>query len=337
MKKLKKKLKPIRNLFVYFWVMVGYYFTRMLPIPVMHVFANFAGFFVYAVPSLRKLIITNLTIAFPEKEKHEIRKIARKNCTNLVLFTMEFFWFVDRHDELAKRMHMSDEQVALMTKCRDKKTGLIWVVPHLGNWELARIGISNAKFHMSVVARTMNNPYLDRLINRGREADGSGVIPAKGAVKGMVKALKKGSIIATLIDQNTRARDGGIFVDFFGLPVSTSRAPAMFGRKFNAVLTISGATRQGTSYEMIFERLPKPANEYSSDEELIQALMKLLEDLIRKYPEQYLWMYKRWNYIPKDLDEETKQRFPFYAEEVTERFFNDRAPKEKKEKNPGKA
>lgn len=336
MKQLKKNLKPLRNLFVYFWVMVGYYFTRMLPIPAMHAFAKFAGFFVYAVPSLRMLIIANLKVAFPEKESREIRQIARKSCTNVVLFGMEFFWFTNRHDKLAELMYMSVEQKKLMAECRDNKTGLIWVVPHLGNWELARIGISNANFPMSVVARTMDNPYLNKLINAGRKADGSNVIPAKGAVKGMIKALKEGSIVATLVDQNTRARDGGIFVNFFGLPVSASRAPAMFGRKFNAVLALSGATRKGYGYEMIFKKMAKPASEYNSDEELIQDIMKLVEDLVREYPEQYLWMYKRWNYIPAYLDGEKKECYPYYATEVTERFFSDKGKKPPKKKSKRK-
>ena len=307
--------------------MMIYYPVRMMPLKMVFVFADFIGFFLYMSPHFRKLVKTNLKIAFPEKKECEISKIARKNATNLILFTLELFWFTNRHDKLDARMHMSDEQKELMAECRKNKTGLIWVVPHLGNWELARIGISNAKFPMSVVARTMNNPYLDRLVNRSRVADGSEVIPAKGAIKGMIQALKKGSIIATLIDQNTRARDGGIFVDFFGLPVSTSRAPAMFGRKFNAVLTISGATRKGTSYEMIFTQLSRQAKEYSSDEQLIQDLIKLLEDLIRKYPEQYLWMYERWKHIPENMDEEKKKRYPYYSKEVTPRFYDDRAPK----------
>lgn len=317
----------MRNLIVYFWAIVGYYFTRMLPLPMMHAFANFAGFFVYAIPSLRKLIIANLKIAFPEKDNREIRKIARASCTHVVLFSMEFFWFTNRHDKLSKRMYISEEQKELMAKCREIKTGLIWVVPHLGNWELGRIGISNAGFPMSVVARTMDNPHINSLINSSRKADGSEVIPAKGAVKGIIKALKQGSIIATLVDQNTRARDGGIFVDFFGLPVSASRAPAMFGRKFNAQLAISGAIRKGYEYEMIFEKLPKSANEYSSDEALIQEIMKLLENLVRKHPEQYLWMYERWRYIPENIDQGKRQCYPYYATEVTERFYNDRGPK----------
>jgi len=330
MKKFLKKLRPIRYFFEYIGVMIIYYPVRMMPLKMVFAFADFLGFFLYLAPSFRKLVKANLKIAFPEKTDCEIRKIARRTATNITLFTLEFFWFTNRHDKLDKLMYMSDEQKKLMAECKENKTGLIWVVPHLGNWELARIGISNAGFSMAVVARTMNNPYLNNLINSSRKADGSGVIPAKGAIKGMIKALKNGNIIATLIDQNTRARDGGIFIDFFGLPASASRAPAMFGRKFNSVLVISGATRKGTSYEMIFETLDRPASEYSSDEELIQDLTKLIEDLIRKHPDQYLWMYERWKHIPENLDEDKKRRYPYYAKEVTPRFYSEQAPKETK-------
>lgn len=327
MKKLLKKLKPIRYVFEYIGAMMIYYPIRIMPLKMVFVFADFIGLFLYLAPSFRKLVKANLKIAFPEKEDCEIRKIARKNATNLILFTLEFFWFIDRHNKLKKLMDFTEELKQLIDHCAKNKTGLIWVTPHLGNWELARIGISNNNTPMAVVARTMNNPYLNNLINSGRRADGSGVIPAKGAIKGMIKALKQGSIIATLIDQNTRARDGGIFVDFFGLPVCSSRAPALFGRKFKSVLAICGAVRTGYSYKMNLTELSRPASDYSSDEELIQDLMKLTEEQIREYPEQYLWMYERWKHIPEDLDEEKKKRYPYYAKEVTPRFYSEQAPK----------
>ena len=329
-KKFRKKTKPIRYIFEYIGVMIIYYPVRMMPLKMVFAFADFIGFFLYLFPPFRKIVQANLKVAFPEKENREIRKLARKNATNLILFTLEFFWFINRHDKLKEIMYFSDDLKNLIADCNKKKIGLIWVTPHLGNWELARIGISNNNTPMAVVARTMNNPYIDKLINSGRKADGSSVITAKGAIKGMITSLKKGEIIATLIDQNTRARDGGIFVDFFGLPVCSSRAPALFGRKFKSVLAICGAVRTGYSYEMILSELSRPASDYSSDEELINDLLKLTEEYIRKYPEQYLWMYERWKHIPENLDEETKKRYPYYAKEVTPRFYSEQAKKNAK-------
>jgi KDO2-lipid IV(A) lauroyltransferase len=143
-----------------------------------------------------------------------------------------------------------------------------------------------------------------------------------------MKALREGYQLATLIDQNTRVRDGGIFVDFFGLPVPTSRAPAMFARKLNAWVAVGGCVRQGREYKLFLRELPRPAAEYPDDESLIQDLMHLTEDIVREHPEQYLWIYERWRYIPADASPELAARYPFYATKAPPRFYDGNAEKE---------
>lgn len=321
-----KKFKKIRYFIEYILVLPWYFLIRILPLRCIFALASFAGFFLYLIPPFRKLIIANLKIAFPEKKICEIRRIARKNCTNTVLMILEFVWFMNRHEKLNPILTMDPKIQKNIDKCVKDKRGVIWVTPHLGNWEIARIAQTNTQeIPMAVVARTINNPFFNKLINSGRsETDGTRVITAKGAVKGMINALKDGYLIATLIDQNTKARDGGIFVNFFGLPVCTSRAPALFGRKFNAFLAVGGAFRKGRKYQTFLSELPKDTKDYKSDEELIQALMNLTEELVRKFPEQYLWMYERWRYIPEETPEEIRKRYPYYATEVTPRFYDDR-------------
>jgi KDO2-lipid IV(A) lauroyltransferase len=344
MKKISKKLKKIRFILEYIAVMPVYLFVRLLPLKGVHILANIIGtVFYYIYPKAKKLITANLSIAFPEKTPAELKKIAKKNCRNTILMLLEFFWFINRHDKLLKRLTMDPKIEKALKKCNDEKRGVIWVTPHIGNWEVARIAQTSLDaIKMAVVARPLNNPHLDKLFNYGREADGSTVIPSKGAVKGMINAMKNGLLIATLIDQNTRARDGGMFVDFFGLPVCTSRAPAMFGRKFNAYLAVGGAVRKpGCRYETFLKLLPKEAGDYSSDEELIADLMKLTEEVIREYPDQYLWLYERWCYIPETCPEEKKKKYPYYSKEVTPRFYSAKVPrgvtfedlKKEKEKN----
>jgi len=145
----------------------------------------------------------------------------------------------------------------------------------------------------------------------------------------MIKALKEGYFIATLVDQNTRVRDGGVFVDFFGLPATTSRAPAMFARKLNVPIAVGGLIRQGRRYRVFTVELPKATGDYADDQELVQDIIRITEELIRQYPDQYRWMYERWRYIPEDIDPEREKRYPPYAEKVTPRFFSYQAPKDK--------
>ncbi len=330
---MSRRIKPVkraRYLLEYFFAACAYHLVRALPLSCVHAISNIAGFFIYLYPPARNLIIANLKVAFPELKIREIRRIARKNTSSTVLTVLEFFWFAGRHERLIKILDMDPEIQKIVTLCNESGRGIIWVTPHLGNWEVARIAQTTLQqIKMAVVARRMNNPYLDNIINGSRTVTGTRVIEAKGAVKGMIQALKDGMIVATLIDQNTRARDGGVFVDFFGLPASTSRAPAMFGRKFNAFLAVGGAVRTKKGYKTFVKPLPKDVSEYQTDEEILKDLMTITEDIIRQYPEQYLWMYERWKYIPEKINNNNKKTsFPYYAIQVTPRFYSDNAPKD---------
>jgi KDO2-lipid IV(A) lauroyltransferase len=275
---------------------------------------------IYLAPPLRKLMEANLKTAFPEKSKKEISALARKSFSNLSLSMLEFFWFVDRPDRLEKYTVYGGDAKAF-TESSSK--GFIFVTPHLGNWELAGLLVSHFdKRPFAVIARTVRNPYINKLINSGRMIKGNKIISSKGAVKNMLKALREGYGMATLIDQNTRVRDGGIFVDFFGLPVPASRAPAMFAKKLDIPVVVAGCIRKGRKYESFVKPLSKKASEYSDEQELTQELMNLTESLVREYPDQYLWLYKRFQNIPKEADEELIKKYPGYASVVNEKFYS---------------
>jgi lauroyl/myristoyl acyltransferase len=250
--------------------------------------------------------------------------IARQSFANIVLTLLEFIWFFDNPDRMDKYMEVPQKVIDEVGRIkRETGRGVILVVPHLGNWEVAGLMFSRfVKEPFAVIARTLRNPYLNNFINSTRMLDGNEVIPAKGSVRGLIKVLKKGYSAATLIDQNTRVRDGGIFVDFFGLPVPVSRAPAMFARKMNIPVYVAGCTRDGKSYRSFMEPLPKKASDYSGETELIQDIIKINEKLIRKHPEQYLWFYKRFQYIPADAPASTAVAYPYYSSRASKRFYS---------------
>ncbi len=321
--KIPKPILYVRFFLEYLAILPVYWFVRMLPHSMLFPVAKFAGFFFFLIPSVKKLLCANIRIAFPEKDECEIRGISSRSATNLILALLEFFWFIDRPGKIEKFVDFSERERNLTEKYRKGGHGLIWATPHIGNWELAGLKFRHdSSIPFAVVARPLNNIFLNSLIHSGRVSEGSRVIPDKGAVKGMIKALKEGYFIATLVDQNSRARDGGIFVDFFGLPVPTSRAPAMFARKLNTPVAVGGCIRNNGRCETFVIELPKATADYRSDEELIQDIMVINENLIRQYPDQYLWLYRRWLYIPEDATEEQKRKFPYYAKKVTPKFFD---------------
>lgn len=326
--KLSKRLRYVRYFFEYVAVIVFYFFIRVLPHSALFPIADLIGRIFFLLPSVRKLLCANIKVAFPEKDVCEVRRMASKSASNLILALLEFFWFIDRPEKLEKYVDFPRNERDITEKNKKTGHGLIWATPHIGNWELAGLKFKHdANIPFAVVVRPLNNFFLNRIIHSGRVSEGSRVISDKGAVKGMMKALKDGCFIATLVDQNSRVRDGGIFVDFFGLPVPTSRAPALFGRKLNTPVAVGGCIRKGKRYEMFAEELPKLPAEYGSDEELVQDIMKITEKIVRQYPEQYLWFYKRWLYISEDATEEQIRRYPYYSVKPPAKFFSKLVPK----------
>lgn len=324
-----KSLKKIRFILEFLPLWLACVLVRPLPRTCLFLLSRLVGRVVFAWPGARRLMTANVAAAFPGKSAAEARGIARESFANIVLTVLDFFWFAGRPDRLEKHVRFRDETMAKVRRHVDAGKGLIFVTPHLGNWELA--GLKFRRFSgipFAVVARVQPNPLVNKLINSGRSAEGNRIISAKGAVKGMARALKDGCFLATLIDQNTRIRDGGIFVDFFGLKVPTSRAPALFGRRFGVPLAVGGCWRADDGmYEMFMEDLPKPVAEYDDDESVIQELMLMTEDLIRRRPEQYLWFYKRFQNIPRDAAEELIAKYPYYAKIAGPRFYSNLAPK----------
>ena len=323
-------MKKIRHIIEFIIVKIIFTILKRLPHTILFWISSTIGQIMFLLPPLRKLTVSNVKAAYPEKIDKETKKIARESLINLVQSMLEFTWFSGRPD----RLHKHFAQPLAINELAETKTkdgnGFIYVIPHLGNWELAGLIFSNTCDHpIAAVARKLDNPYLNKLIIGNRATEGTRVIPAKGAVKGMMRSLAEGFIVVTLIDQNTRVRDGGIWTEFFGLPVPASRAPAMFARKRKCEIAIGGCIRVGKKYDTFTEELPKSISEYESDEEIINDLMLATERVIRKYPEQYLWMYKRFQHIRETATIEEQQKYPYYAEVVKPRFYSTKVPKEK--------
>ena len=182
---------------------------------------------------------------------------------------------------------------------------------------------------MVAIAKPVSNPYLNRLLNKlGREQeDGLQIIQTKGAMRACLKALHNGFGVGTLIDQNTRVRNGGVFVNFFGLPVPSSSAPAVLKvycdkNSIPAVIIYGTSVRHENGVITAHaEKLSKPFEEYKDEKEVLQELMDISQEYIRRYPEHYLWLYKRFQHIPRGCDPELRKRYPYYAKDASDNFY----------------
>lgn len=194
-----------------------------------------------------------------------------------------------------------------------QNTGGLFVSGHLGNWEVAGWAIRFLDVPCSVVARPIENRFVDRRATGSRSGTG-GVIPKRGAVRAMLRHLRGGGWVGVMADQN--ASEHGMFVPFFGLEASTFPAPAVIALRAGVPMYSAACLRgpDPMTFTMHLERLPRPPEDLDEDAAvafLVRVYMESLERFVRLAPEQYNWVHRRWKSRPPG--EAPGRALPFYA------------------------
>lgn len=314
----------------FLFVFIPYLMIRLMPWPLMRFTAWQIGFLIYLLPAPRRLVSANIKAAMPELPAEKVRSITRKSFDYLLWNLTEYIWMVGIPRRIRRCCEVPESVAAPLRRDWEDQCRIIYVNPHLGSWEASGL---MSPFYIGVkiaaIAKPMRNPYLNELLNSGNRENTPGlkIIFSKGAIRAALQALNSGLGIGTLIDQNTRVRDGGVFVNFFGLPVPSSTAPVVLknycdqkGMKSRIVFGCSLRDQQGRIIAHS-EYLSKPFEEYQSAKEVLQELMDITERYIRQYPEQYLWMYKRFQHIPEDVSPEQRKRYPWYSSVPGKNFY----------------
>ncbi len=323
-------LIDLRYRLEYTAVLIPYHLIRVLPLPVVRAGAKLLGRAFHLVPGAARLIRANIRSAMPELPPPEVARIEKASLVHLAWNMLEFIWLSGRPDRIRRCYHLPEPIAEELRGCVARKERIIFVNPHLGSWEASGVMAPfYAGVDMVAIAKPVRNPYLNRLLNRGNREQVTGleIIFSRGAIRASLKALREGRGVGTLIDQNTRVRDGGVFVNFFGLPVPSSTAPAGLKRYCDAhgipAVIIYGTSVRHPDGRVVAHsrRLSRPFGEYADDAEVLQELMEISEEYIRRYPEQYLWWYHRFQYIPPDCPPELRSRYPFYAAVARPAFF----------------
>jgi KDO2-lipid IV(A) lauroyltransferase len=280
-------------------------FAQMLSIEQSYALASFLGWLVYQVDKRHRQVgIDNLTEAFgdqyTETERDQIvREVYRHFCTMLmeILHTPRKLHLENWRERIQVVGHepMMD---LLMTGNRP----LIILTGHYGNWELAGYLFGLFGFPTVSVARTLDNPFLERYLRAFRERTGQSLIPKTGGFDQMVEVLQKNRALSFLADQDAGQR--GLYVEFFGRPASTHKAIALLAIEHQAPIAVGVARRIGPGfrYEIRCEDVIDPINLAGSADDvriLTQWYTRALERLIRQDPTQYLWLHRRWKHQPK--------------------------------------
>src|SRR5262245_44707184 len=249
----------------------------------------------------RRIADDNLRFAFPHLTTAQRGELVRESFfhfTGLIFEVMRLPRKINVNNWRRQvAMVGGDKLTAAMTSDRPA----MLVTGHFGNWELAGYATGLLGFHCHSVARSLDNPYLDQLLRRWREAAGQRVLAKKGDFARLEDVLRSGGILGTLVDQDAGPR--GLFVEFFGRPASTQKAIALMALEYNVPLIVLVGPQVGKApgYEVQIEEIIEPAdfaNRPDAVLALTQRYTSALERLIRRYPGQYFWLHRRWKHQP---------------------------------------
>lgn len=259
------------------------------------------GLIFYCLDKRHRLIaLTNLTTAFgPECTSTELKRIARKSFMHFGELFAEIIKFPRLKEEKKSKLFLVEGEENLQ-EALSKEKGVLLFSAHYGNWEIAPYFLTK-KGKMSVVARPLDNRFLEAQLLKLRERLGTKVIYKHQATKQILQSLRGKEMVALLIDQNV-LRSQAVFVDFFGKKAATTPSlAAFFLRTRSPVLPVFCYPTSSHIYQLkIF-----PPIKISLEEEYDQDILKItqictniIEDQIRKNPYYWLWFHNRWKTRP---------------------------------------
>jgi len=247
----------------------------------------------------RSVVRENLAAAFPEISNTDLNKLSVATYRHLGETLCEFLAMSGWNSRtVAGRIEGLD--LGELKALHAEGQGAILMTGHFGNWELLGAAVAAAGLPIHVVARSLSNPWTDRLQNRIRERSGLSVLKADTSVREIVKAVRRGEFVAMLPDVD--AGEDGVFVDFMGRPASTPRGVAYFAWKLRCPIVtkflVAGADRR---YRTIDAEMFVPESgddESTAVKKITQTMIANLEAAVRQQPDHYLWLHRRWKTRP---------------------------------------
>jgi len=250
---------------------------------------------------LRRVGLQNLALAFPDLPASERELILRLDFRNLGWLLAEFCQMSTYTPAFASTF-IRYEGLEHYLAARDRGRGVLVLTGHLGAWELSSFYHSLAGYPMGMVIRRLDNPLVDALVNRIRCQHGNRVLHKDDFARGLLAAMRAGDTVGILMDTNMTPPQG-LFVPFFGVPACTASGLARVARKTGAGVLPGFLLWEESERQYVLHFYPELALASTGDAEADVAentarLTAVLEDAIRQYPSQWLWMHRRWKTRP---------------------------------------
>jgi KDO2-lipid IV(A) lauroyltransferase len=289
----------MKNIFEYILFLSFSKFFQLLGLNLSRKFSFLiAALFYYIIPIRKKTVLENLHNAFPDYEEKKIKNIAFGSYKSFAIALAEILYMpAMSKEDIKKQVDCNNKE--LIREKYEENNGVILLSAHFGNWEYMATSVAaQLNISLSVVIKPQRNPYVTNWMNKARTRWNNEIVPLGISIKQTYQTLKDKKIVAMVADQ--RGPEESIKINFFGKNLSVHTGPAALALKTGAPVLYGISVRQDDySYKSEMTEISKD-NLPDSDEEKIKELsqrhMSYLEGYIRKYPEQWLWMHKRWKH-----------------------------------------
>lgn len=248
----------------------------------------------------REIALNNLTLAYgDEKSPHEIRILAKKVFENLGKIVFEIGWFsILNRSNFDKYFRI--DGLSHYTNAVTKNKGVLIFTAHFGNWELLTIFSGMTGYPVDIIYRPLDFPPLDKFFVKQRTRFGGSLIPKSRSMRRIIEALNMGKSLAFLMDQNADWYDG-VFVEFFGRRACTKKGLALLALKTEAPVVPMFLVREESGFRVeIGPEVPliKTGDKIKDIEANTQQYNDIIEAFVRRYPDQWFWVHRRWKTRP---------------------------------------
>jgi len=250
---------------------------------------------------LRRVGMRNLQLAFPEMPARERGKLVRKVFTSLGRQFAEVCLF-PRYTAKNVSDAVIYDGFENFDRASQRGKGVLFLTGHLGGWELSAFAHSLYGHPLYFVMRPLDNPYLDALVRRYRTMHGNKPILKDDPARELLRAMKQGSTVGILMDTNMTPPEG-VFADFFGIPACTASGLARIALRTDSAV-VPGFTLWDPvlrKYRLRFDPALQLQRTGNNEEDILantQLFTKVIEDFVRRYPDQWLWVHRRWKTRP---------------------------------------
>jgi Kdo2-lipid IVA lauroyltransferase/acyltransferase len=292
----------MRHRLEYFPLRILAAFVGVLPRSLARAFGISLGMLTYGVHlRLRRVGQRNLDLAFPALSRKEKKKILRGVYINLGRLLAEFCLF-PRYTKKNVGQVAVYEGFQNFAEAEARGKGVVFLTAHLGGWEVSSFAHSLYGHPMNIVMRPLDNPYVNDMVDRYRTLHGNRTFSKQDFARGLLTVLRQGETVGILMDTNMTPPQGA-FVDFFGVPAYTATGLARVALHTGAaVLPAFGVwDKHLGKYKICFEPALKLVATGDDEADAVAntaMFTKAIEDYVAKYPDQWLWVHRRWKTRP---------------------------------------